>query len=301
MKRGTTVKREVDQTLVLERKMITRRHLLALNRSRCVGCGTCMLTCPKEAITRTPPEVEDGHLITKPIMDIDPAKCNFCGACVALCPTRALRLTVDGKESIPVWEYEAFPALIREVTVDVNKCQPDCGLVCQESCPTDVISVTTETTPSGEIKAILDVSIDEKGCIYCRQCEYACPEGAFTVTMPYEGTIKIDTDRCPQGCEACVEICPTDALRMEEGKLVLDERFCLYCGACQVVCPVEGTIEVSRYRFLHTPVKSGAWRTALEKLISMDALIRELESKRQAKRRKALRFMPGLNRDQKAV
>ena len=294
MKRGTTVKRETDEALALERKLVTRRHVLGLNRNKCIGCGTCMLTCPQEAIMRTPPVVEDGHLSTKPIMDIDPDRCNFCGACVALCPTRALRLTVDGKESLPVWEYEAFPALIREVEVDVSKCRPDCGLVCQDNCPTDVILVTTEKSPSGEVEAILDVSVDEKGCIYCRQCEYVCPEGAFSVTMPYEGTIRIDTSRCPQGCEACAEICPTDALCMEEGKLVLDERYCLYCGACQVICPEEGAVEVRRYRFLHTPVKSGTWRNALEKLISMDALIREMEAKREAKRREILRFMPGI-------
>ena len=294
MARGQTTKRESGGALLLDRKMVTRRHVLGLNRNRCVGCGTCMLTCPQEAITRTPPVVEDGHLKTKPVMDIDPDLCVFCGECVALCPTRALRLTVNGEETLPVWEYEVFPALLREVAVDISKCRPDCGLVCQDSCPTDVIKVTTRTSPSGEVEEIVNVSVDEKGCIYCRQCEDACPEGAFTVTMPYEGTIRIDASRCPEGCAACAEICPTDALLMEDGQLVLNERYCLYCGACEVVCPEEGAVRVRRYRFLHTPIKSGAWRNALEKLISMDALIRELEEKRQAKRREALRFMPGV-------
>ena len=79
---------------------------------------------------------------------------------------------------------------------------------------------------------------------------------------------------------------------MKDGRLAFDERFCLYCGACQEVCPEEGAIVVERHRVLHTEVKSAAWTAALEKLISLEAAALELEAKSQAKRRQVLSYLP---------
>lgn len=46
----------------------------------------------------------------------------------------------------------------------------------------------------------------------------------------------IDKDTCT-GCESCIPSCPFDALSMQEGKAVVDEK-CTFCGACVDVCPV---------------------------------------------------------------
>lgn len=292
MKRGMTVKREIDEKLILERKMIVRPYHLELDRERCIGCPIGMLVCPQEAIGLSPALLKDGKLAEKPLADIDPAKCNFCGECVVLCPVNALSLTVNDEPEIPVVKWEAFPTLIKEITVEVGKCKPDCGLACQESCPVECIEVVVERDERGEIVRILDVKIDRERCIYCVQCQVACPEGAIAVTKPWEGRFTLDVTRCPEGCRACVDICPTDALLMKEGQPVFDERFCLYCGACQEVCPEEGAIVVERHRILHTEVKSAAWTAALEKLISVEAAALELEAKSQAKRRQVLGYLP---------
>ncbi len=292
MKRGMTVKREINEKLILERKMIVRPYHLELDRERCIGCPIGMLVCPQEAIGLSPALLKDGKLAEKPLADIDPAKCNFCGECVVLCPVNALSLTVNDEPEIPVVKWEAFPTLIKEITVEVGKCKPDCGLACQESCPVECIEVVVERDERGEIVRILDVKIDRERCIYCVQCQVACPEGAIAVTKPWEGRFTLDVTRCPEGCRACVDICPTDALLMKEGQPVFDERFCLYCGACQEVCPEEGAIVVERHRILHTEVKSAAWTAALEKLISVEAAALELEAKSQAKRRQVLGYLP---------
>ncbi len=296
MKRGMTVKREIDEKLILERKMIVRPYHLELDRGRCIGCQIGMLTCPQEAVGLSPALLKDGRLAEKPLVDIDPAKCNFCGECVVLCPVNALSLMISGEPEVPVIKGEAFPTLMKEITVDVGKCKPDCELACQESCPVDCIEVEVERDEEGKIVRILDVKVDRSECIYCVQCEAACPEGAIAVTKPWEGHVALDVSRCPEGCQACVDICPTDALLMKEGRLVFDERFCLYCGACQEVCPEEGAIAVVRHRILHSPIKSAAWTAALEKLVSFEAAVQELEAKSQAKRRERISFLPGAPR-----
>lgn len=296
MKRGITIKQQTDSGFALERRMITRSHRLEWSRQQCIGCDICLVACPQEAIVLHRGTVESGRLTVRPSIDIDESKCNFCGECVVLCPTNALRITTDGEPKIPVLEYETFPSLVKEISVNVGACRPNCKLVCRENCPPEVIEVETQVDSRGRVKAIVDVRIDREGCTYCTQCAVACPEGAISVTKPIGGRVYLDRTRCPKGCQACVDICPTDALLYKKGELILDERFCLYCGACQVVCPEEGAIRVERRHILHTPVESGAWLEALEKLISTEAMARELDVVAQARRRSVLNYLPAVNK-----
>jgi len=301
MKRGLTIKRETSEGIVLERKMITRRYLLELMRDRCIGCQVCVLVCPQEAIKFQPGLVENGNLAQKPTVEIDPAKCNFCGECVVLCPVNALRLTVNGEPEVPVLRYEAFPELTKEISVDGARLLPEAVAACEASCPTQVISVEVERDSAGRVSSVLGIRVEESadrdapGCIYCQQCEAAFPD-VFTVTKPWRGRVLLDVVRCPEGCRACADVCPTDALQMKERALVLDERFCLYCGACQQVCPVEGAVVVERSRVLHTPIKSAAWTSAVERLISIEAAAQELDAKSQSKRREVLSYLPSVSR-----
>jgi iron only hydrogenase large subunit-like protein len=49
--------------------------------------------------------------------------------------------------------------------------------------------------------------------------------------------LKIRTDLCI-GCTHCIQSCPTEALRVHNGKAVLAENRCVDCGECFRVCPV---------------------------------------------------------------
>ena len=59
----------------------------------------------------------------------------------------------------------------------------------------------------------------------------------------------------------------------------VNEMFCVYCGACKVVCPVEEALELKRTSVRHTPVSSGAWNKALERLASPIEMTKELKAK----------------------
>ncbi len=297
MKRGMTVKLTDDQSLRLDRKMITRSHLLTLIRQRCVGCELCAAVCPQEAITLTKGTVENGRLVQRSTIDIDPDKCNFCGMCVVVCPVNALEMLVDGKAHIPVWDYEAFPQLTKEIQWDGAKLPMTAVDKAVEVCPTDVITVQARRDKKGKVTAVESVQVDTSNCIYCKQCEVASPE-AFAATHPFEGLIRLERSLCPAGCQACADICPSHALFMQGNNLVLDDRFCVYCGACQQVCPAPEALLVRRHRVRHTPVKSSAWVAAVEKLISTEGAAQELEQKSQGKRKSVLEFMPGMGKKQ---
>jgi len=49
---------------------------------------------------------------------------------------------------------------------------------------------------------------------------------------------KVDAEKCT-GCESCIDACPSEAIKMEEGKAVVDVDTCVDCGVCVDECPVE--------------------------------------------------------------
>lgn len=285
MGRGTTQKIDTPRTLTLLRPMITRRYELVADHESCCGCRICQLVCPREAISLSEAVLADGRLAEQPRVDIDPAKCSFCGECVVLCPTHSLAMTVNGQPEVPVLKGEAFPELMRSNVVDQAACSASTDVSYIDNCPVGAISAEVTRDAAGQVTAVRDVRVDDK-CVNCTRCMEEGPRGGFTVTKPYQGRARLNAALCPAGCQACADVCPTHAITYDGSKVVVDRRFCLFCGACENVCPVEGAIRIERTGFVHAPVTSGAWTVAMDKLVSYQAAVREHDIKGQAKRRK---------------
>src|SRR5438876_4462948 len=62
-------------------------------------------------------------------------------------------------------------------------------------------------------------------------------------TLPdrFRGLPEVDASKCPDGCSACAEACPTDAITIADNRLRLDLGRCLFCTDCVDACP-EGAI-----------------------------------------------------------
>lgn len=287
MKRGAVVKHKLDKGLVLKRKMLLIHEVLRLDYAECVGCGICVSICPEEALRLFPAVVNDGRLVKKPFVDFDSTRCTFCGECIVLCPTNALKMEVNGEERIPVIKAEVFPTLLKDITVDMRKCDPLCALLCEKECPTEAVKVDVER--KGDIiEKILDVKINKEKCIFCGRCELACPQNTLHVKKPIHGVIRLNANFCPKDCQICADVCPSKAITLgQDGRLEVFEEFCIYCGACQESCP-ENAITVERTQVLHSEIKSGAWIVALEKLTSSDSLFKKFSAKSVKKLQEAV-------------
>ena len=280
---GEIRKHMMENGLILEQRYLTKTKKLELDRERCFGCGICSVVCPKEAITLSDPSVEEGRLVKRPEVDIDPKRCILCGTCVVFCPSNALKATTDGEEYVSVIEYDVMPTPTKTIKIESEKCDIACMLKCQEACPVEAIKVETRRD-EGTIR-ITGVKVDEQLCFYCKQCETACPFNLIKVERPFKGSVALETDKCPERCIACVDICPSNALRLDdEEKLELNQQFCILCSACEKVCP-EDAIHVHRTSIDHSHVKSGTWFTVLEKLTSAHVLGRELEEESEKRLR----------------
>ena len=274
-----------------------KHYSLTLDKNKCTGCGVCMKICPREAIqvTRTPKA--KGEKAKKPTVNIEEEKCHYCGMCEAVCLFGALNIKVDGKTVTPVIRTESFPQLIREIKVDETKCGLECREI-KDACPLDHIKVKVcdqdgkEVTDSSKLdkkKLKVKVEIDKESCPCCRLCETKFPDGAVHVEKVFYGSIKVNSEKCPEGCQDCVDVCPIPSvLFVSDGKVQVNDSHCVYCGTCKVACPEENVLELNRTRIRHTVVRSGAWNKALEKLASTSAVIKELENKNAQKLKKVI-------------
>jgi ferredoxin len=316
--RGITQKQRGAESIVLERKMVTRHYIMTWDLTRCVGCDIGPCACPKEAVIHVPAELENGRLTQKPTIDIDADKCVLCGICEVMCPKNAITLFINGERENPVLIHGAFPRLTQATTFDRQRFDWTRNQLVIDNCPTNVISHDEREET---------LKVDDTDCIRCRQCEVA-GDGAFQVVQPWEGDVRLNTSRCLPGCLACADICPTRALHLTEADkgrlpaLTLADYYCIKCGACMQVCPVKAEYEevqttakaygvnkqvtakrlvngdrlpirVERWRIKHEAVESAAWIDALRQLADDKAGAVEIDRKRALRRRDLLKALKG--------
>ena len=71
----------------------------------------------------------------------------------------------------------------------------------------------------------------------CETMDY--PEGP-PPPLPdrHGGSLRVESAKCPERCDACVGACPTQAIAPRAGKgVTLDLGRCLFCSACVEACP----------------------------------------------------------------
>jgi len=80
-----------------------------------------------------------------------------------------------------------------------------------------------------------------------RQGHRTIPYPAQEPTLPdrFRGLPMVDASKCPDGCRACADACPTNAITIDGGGLQLDLGRCLFCTDCVEACP-EGAIRYTQ-------------------------------------------------------
>jgi len=136
----------------------------------CTACHLCIASCPTQVLQ--PSFLEYGLLgIMQPRMDYKSGYCNFdCTICSDVCPSSAIiSINQESKKTIQLGEVK----FIKDNCVVYTQ-KTDCG-ACAEHCPTKAVKMELDVEVN--LKAPIT---DEKICVGCGACEFACP------TIPYK-------------------------------------------------------------------------------------------------------------------
>ena len=62
--------------------------------------------------------------------------------------------------------------------------------------------------------------------------------------MPYFHSVTLERDKC-KGCTTCLKRCPTEAIRIRDGKASIIGERCIDCGECIRICPYHAKVALT--------------------------------------------------------
>lgn len=163
---------------------------------------------------------------------VDPLSCIGCTLCIQKCPVQAIEM-VEGK-----------------AIIDPEKCI-GCG-ICAKVCPVKAID-EYKFEKEDKIKKLLEETKEENKEIQenkklnkdkkieikenkkLEQDEKIEIKENKKSKKDIVKAIFINASNCV-GCNACVEVCPVQALTLENGKAIIDYEKCIKCYQCVPVC-----------------------------------------------------------------
>lgn len=122
--------------------------------------------------------------------------------------------------------------------VDSSKCPDDCR-ACAEACPTDAITIKDKS-----------VQLDLGRCLFCIDCQQACPEGAIRYTQDYRLATRKRDDLALEGqALRLAEALDEKSRRLFGRSLKLRQVSAAGCNACEADLNVLGTVVFDLGRF----------------------------------------------------
>jgi len=255
---------KIDDINIKENELYPKwKSSAEIDEEKCLYCKACETACPRDAITVSR-ELPDRNKLVSGEIEINEDTCIYCGICDEMCPADAITMNNENIQD-------------PEIIVDKDKCVY--CLICKRACPVDAIKAACRSCSYGEYEINPEDAdtkgytfIDNETCVNCGWCQEICPVDAAIVSKPFEGeAIFAEEAECKgESCHACMDICPCNAVSLEDGKSVINPDFCILCGACAKACP-QNRIIIKRDKINLENVRSKSWQKQIDKLAGVES------------------------------
>jgi len=144
---------------------------------------------------------------------VDMKKCQGCNTCMMACS-----LAHHGEQNLSLSRIQIVQDSWKGYPDDIGieACRQCKDPKCVEACPTGAMHADADT---GEVRLV-----DADKCIGCMQCVEACPHGSGRVIWNHEEGHAQKCDLCantpfwdhkggPGGTQACISVCPVNAIK----------------------------------------------------------------------------------------
>ena len=164
----------------------------------------------KQQIIKKNPSFSIEHIFpeSQGYLIVDPKKCTGCGSCMLACS-----LAHEGKLTLAFSRIQIQNNPLGHFPLDIQMavCKQCLYPQCMVVCPTEALHIDRE---------YLNVRrIDRDKCIGCQKCLHACPFLPSRISFDADQKKAFKCDLCKEtpywnkkGCQACVEICPVNAV-----------------------------------------------------------------------------------------
>jgi polyferredoxin len=227
----------------------------SIDKTRCNGCAKCQRVCRAACIHPS-------------LGEIDGSRCVACFDCMDVCPEQAIQYLPHAPTSGTA-ARAALPHRRHFLTLVAAG-----GLALLLRKPATAIVRQTVATPLPVIPpGALGIDHFSATCTACLACVAVCPERVilpginnFGLAGIIQPGLDFNRSRCAYTCNACTQVCPTNALspltlgvkqRTRIGQVVFEKNRCLVythkrdCGACAEVCPTHAVHTIKENNVHH--------------------------------------------------
>ncbi len=124
---------------------------------------------------------------------------------------------------------------------------------------------------------VLQADNSQKLTFICSCCSCCCEGLSRFLKIPNPGNMmitnfyaKVDADYCT-GCETCTQVCPMEAIKIDDSIAKIKTNRCIGCGNCVVKCPSEAiNLHKREKQFTPFPTMDDLFDKIMERKITLD-------------------------------
>jgi energy-converting hydrogenase A subunit Q len=206
-------------------KTVSGGKAIVVNQDKCIGCMTCTRICPSKGA------INVGNVSKLPY--IDPSYCARCEECMDVCPSTAIKYSSRKRAFEQFSKIKSLEIASEIIDKDTNKLS--INIVRVDSILSKLSKKLSDANDDEEFEILVTDTIkNEIDLITGDDLSIVEIKDVVDYSPPIR-KINVFENKCI-GCGACIDICPTNSIKLENPSPIHINNDCVFCGQCVSTC-----------------------------------------------------------------